>query len=112
MVKRKWRYFGNGFIETDVQFKRFGQEHMLTDADALNILQAITGIIPSEDWPFLPEHEKIRKLRVPANEDYMTRHRQALARSREMLSILGNPAPEATPAEPEEQPDHAQYPGV
>ena len=97
MEKRKWRYFGNGFIETDAhQFKRFGQEHLLTDAEALNILKAITGIIPSEDWPFTQDQEKIRKFRVLANEDYMSRHRQALARSREMLSILGNTATQAT----------------
>ena len=91
-IRKKYRYFGNGYIEADdVLIKKFGQEYELKDQVVIDVLTNGGGILPSELFDqagFTRAMIGDRRLRTPSNEEYMAAHRHAMTLAREHLAEL------------------------
>lgn len=89
--KSKYKYFGNGEIETMFgTIKKFGQEFPLYDDEALDILQH-GGIVRSEDFDGLgwtPLEKSNRNERTTKNAHYMECHQRAMAKRKELMEEL------------------------
>lgn len=96
---RSYKYFGNaeasiGLGRTAIVLKKFGQQIMLSDDTARDVLNAGGGILLAEDFEnvgFSPV--QIKDKRERKGEGYMEKHRIAFAKMVETRDALNAPPP-------------------
>jgi len=90
IVKRAYRYFGEGEIETGEQMIRgFGTSYQLDDVTALAIMEGGSGILPADLFTSIGYTEEEIKLRAKRRgEEFMAKHRVALAAALEFKDRL------------------------